>query len=132
MQIVLRILLALGFTVVYGVAALVAAGGGHGTVLPMLPLLTWIFYLAALIILDKFGRQTFYLLMALHYTHFLLLLWSLTDGLDPNDKKYWSSYPVIVIFTVSVYLVSQTTAWYLFVRSSKTKRKESAAQTEYL
>jgi hypothetical protein len=122
----LRILFAILHTVLYAFAALVAAGGGHGTVFPLFPLVTWIFYLAAFVILDKFGGLTFYILMALHYSHFLLILWALASyGLDPNEKKYWHDYPDVVVFTVLLYLAGQVAVWVAFLRFGSHKLKSA-------
>jgi hypothetical protein len=113
--ILLRAVIATLYTVIYGFCALMAAGAGHGTVLFLLPLLTWIFYLVAFVFLDKLGRRAFIVLMTLHYGHLLLLTWVLLNhGLDPNDIKYWNSEPGIVVFSAIVYLIGQAAAWVLF------------------
>ena len=120
MMMALRIVIAVLYTVMYAVSAVVAAGAGHGTVLFLFPLVTWIFYLAAFIILNKFGPRTFYILMALHYTHLIIVTWSLvTHGLDPNDKKYWDSDPEVVVFTALLYLAGQAVTWGLFFTASR-------------
>lgn len=119
----LRVLFALLYTIVYAFSALIAAGAGHGTVFFIVPLFTWVFYLAAFIILNKFGPLTFYILMALHYSHLLLVMWVLANhGLDPNDKSYWEKYPGVVLFTALLYLAGQIVAWGAFFKVSRTKR----------
>ena len=121
----LRAIVAILYTVIYGFCALVAAGAGHGIVLFALPLVTWIFYLVAFVFLDKLSRRTFVVLMALHYSHLLLLSWALlSHGLDPNDIKYWNSEPGVVVFSIFVYVIGQFAAWLLFAINPRPREFE--------
>jgi hypothetical protein len=120
MQIALRIIFALCYTIVYAISALIAAGAGHGTIIFIFPLLTWIFYILAFLILDKLGRNGFYVLIGLHYSFLLLLMYGLAkSGLDRNDRMYWNENPVFVLFTVTLYLAGQAVAWRAFLKSSQ-------------
>jgi len=115
MRIALRAIVAILYTIVYAFCALMAAGAGHGIVLFLLPLVTWIFYLVAFVFLDQLRSRTFVILMSLHYSHLLLVAWGLIHhGLDPNDIEYWNSEPGVVVFSVVVYLIGQIAAWALF------------------
>jgi hypothetical protein len=116
----LRAVFAIVYTVLYAFFALMASGSGHGSNMVIGPLITWVFYLIAFIFFHKFGTSIFYILMALHYSFILLELWGLTNGLDPNETKYWNSHPEVIFSTAAVYLAGQIVAWVWFYKSYKT------------
>ena len=113
----LRVIFAGAYTVVYTFLALMASGGGHGSVIVTIPLLTWVFFFIAIVVFDKFGRGLFYILMALHYSFVFLIMRGLSvSGFDPNEVKYWNRYPGVILLTAGVYLTGQIVAWVWFYK----------------
>lgn len=120
MAVIFRAVFALIYSIIYCLCALVAAGAGHGTMVPLLPILTWIFYLVPFLTLNKLPKPVFVILMAAHYSWILIfLIVFFTKGLDPNDYKYFDHEPRVVLFTIFVYLVGQAVAWITFARHGK-------------
>jgi hypothetical protein len=111
----LRVFLAIAYTTIYFVAGvLFATGGGHGTMIFVWPLFTWVFYLVAFLVGNKLSRRSFVVLMFLHYAWVLIFLYTLIlNGfeLDPNDISYWKSETTVVVFTSLLYVAGQLVAW---------------------
>ena len=118
----LRVFFAIVYTKIYFVAGvLFATGGGHGTLVFVWPLFTWIFYLAAFLVGNRISRRSFVILMLCHYAWVLIFLYTVilnSFELDPNDISYWKNETGVVVFTSFVYGAGQLVAWIYYFYDS--------------
>ena len=124
----LRVFFAIGYSYLYFVAGILfATGGGHGTMIFVFPLLTWVFYLGAFLIGSKLSRRSFAILMLCHYAWVLIFLYTLILNdfeLAPNDISYWKEETLFVVFTSSIYVAGQLVAWIYYFKDSSWKESD--------
>ena len=115
------------YTVIYLYLAIDLAGAGHGTLVFLTPLITWIFIFVALYLLTRLEnsivRVFFVVLMLMHYAITLFFLRGYSLDIDTGLLKMWERHPNFILFTIAWYLLGQIMIWVAFLKVKSRKNE---------
>ena len=119
-----HVLFGLIYTVIYCFLAFWNVGPeGKGTTIFFAPILPWVFFLIALIILKKaddlMNRIFFVGVMIAHYGLTLLFLYAASSGTYRGKTNFmwgWEQQPDLFVLTVIWYLLGQIIIWSAFLK----------------
>lgn len=116
------------YSLVYLVLAIQMAGAGHGTVVFLAPLLTWVLPVICFFLLDRLDHSStrifFIVLLAVHYLVTLALFSGYSVQSDDGLMRMWGRFPYFVSVTALWYLAGQIFMWLKFATSLVRLRQE--------
>lgn len=116
-----RILFLTVYSVGYLGLALATLGGGHGSLLLVYPLVTWILFIGAFLVMAKADNRlaltAIILLVWLHYLASLVIGYLVESGDHfHHTVRMFLGYPISATIAISWYLAGQIVFWILLWR----------------